>query len=435
MNAQHFMTPWSRQGQSQSHILSRADGVYLYDQDDRPFLDLSSGLMCANLGHGNRHVIDAIKHQLDLLCFSSPTLANNTRTEFASRLCERAPWKGAARVHFATGGGEANDDAMKIARQVTGRLKILSAYRSYHGTTAGAAAATGGSRRWANESVAPGGIARFFAPNPYRSPFHTEERIEEVRRALDHLERVILQENPSNIAGILIEPVLGSDGLVVYEKGYLAGVRALATKYDALLIHDEVMCGFGRVGEMFASTRVGVEPDLITFAKGVTGAYVPLAGVLMREEVAQVFDHRPFPPGHTYSGHPVAMAAGLGALQAYESQGLFQRAREIEGWIWEGMKDISQMAPAVGDVRGIGAFFGVELVKDKATREPVVVWQGSDQALMLEFQRAMMDAGVCLYVKFNLCVIAPPLIITKAELDQGLKIFAEVLAGFRERMQ
>ncbi|WP_413764730.1 aminotransferase class III-fold pyridoxal phosphate-dependent enzyme [Variovorax sp. Varisp41] len=432
--AARFMTPWSRQGQRPGPVFVGGAGVHLHTADGARCLDLSSGLMCANLGHGHPMVIEAIRRQAESLCFVSPTLRSDIREVFSERLCARAPWRGGARVHFTTGGGEANDDAVKIARLVTGRLKVLSAYRSYHGTSAGAAALTGGSRRWASEQAAPGGIARFFAPHPYRSPFHTDDRAEEVRRALAHLERVIEQENPANIAAILIEPVLGSDGLVAYEEGYLAGVRELARRCGALLIHDEVMCGFGRVGEMFASRRVGVAPDMLSFAKGVTGACMPLGGVLMREEIAQAFDHRPFPFGHTYSGHPVCMAAGLGALRAYETEGLFTRGREIEGWLRQGLDHIRERSAIVGDVRGIGAFFGIELVRDRETREPLVAWQGVDQRLMDDFQSDLLARGVWLYVKYNLCVVAPPLTISRADLMQGLAIVSEALQALEARV-
>lgn len=432
--SQAFVVPWSRQGAAAQPVFTGAAGVFLRTSDRQSCVDLSSGLMCANLGYGHPRVLEAMRRQLDQLCFVPPTLAQDTRSAFAEALCARAPWDRGARVHFTTGGGEANDDAVKIARQVTGRLKVLTAYRSYHGTSSGAAALTGGSRRWASEQAAPGGVARFFAPYPYRSPFHTGDPQEETRRALDHLQRVVQQENPDNIAAILLEPVLGSDGLVVYEPEYLAGVREVATRCGALLIHDEVMCGFGRVGEMFASQRMGVQPDMLTFAKGVTGAYVPLGGVLMREDVARHYDTRLFAFGHTYSGHPLAMAAGLGALRAYDEEGLFTRAREIEPWLRDGLLRIQQRVPVAGDVRGIGAFFGLELVKDRHTREPAVPWQGGDQGLMAELQAALLARGVWLYTKFNLCVFAPPLVIDKPVLDEAMDAVGETLMAFSGRL-
>jgi len=431
----HFLTPWSQQTRHCRPVITGGEGCHLVGEDGRRYLDLSSGWICTNLGHGNRHVIDAIKAQAERLCYGPPYLAVDVRAEFSSALCALAPWPGGACVHFTTGGGDANDDAVRIARTLTGRHKVLAASRSLHGDTSAPPALTGGSRRWGAGAAVPAGVARFFAPNPYRSPFHTEDPAEEVRRALDHLERVILQENPDDIAAVVIEPVLGSDGLVVYPDAYLAGVRALTERVGALLIHDEVMTSFGRTGDVFASRRLGVSPDMLTFAKGVTGAYVPLGGVLMREELASAIDARPFPARHTYSGYPIAMAAGLGALRACEEHGPFTQGQQIEAWLREGLLALQADSPVIGDVRGIGAFFGVELIRDRAAKEPVVAWQGPTQGVMGEFARALLEAGVWLYVKHGVCLLAPPLTITRPELDGGLAVFGDMLRQFAPPIQ
>lgn len=431
----HFLMPWSPQSRHSPPVIVRALGSHLFDQDERKYLDFASGWICANLGHGNRHVLDAIREQSERLCYASPYLTVDVRAEFSQALCELAPWSGGARVHFTTGGSDANDDAVRFARKLTGRNKVLAAYRSFHGDTTGSAALTGGNRRWNAGSSVPTAVVRFFAPYPYRSPFHTDDPREEVARALDHLERIVCQENPADIAAIIIEPVLGSDGLVVYPEGYLKGVRRLADKIGALLIHDEVMTGFGRTGDDFASRRLGVEPDMITFAKGVTAAYVPLGGVLMQERLAVQFDERSLPAGHTYSGYPIGMAAGLGALKAYREGGLFRRGLEIEHWLREDLEKLKDEIPVIGDVRGIGAFFGVELVKDQETKKPVVEWQGPSQGVMGEFAQALLDAGLWLYVKFSLCVFAPPLTITREEITEGLNVYSETLRRFVPRMQ
>jgi taurine--2-oxoglutarate transaminase len=269
---------------------------------------------------------------------------------------------------------------------------------------------------------------------PYRSPFNTTDPIEETKLALDHLERVILQENPGNIAAIIIEPVLGGDGVVAYPDGYLKGLGAVARKYDILVIHDEVMVGFGRVGEVFATKRFGLEPDIITFAKGVTGAYVPLGGFLLRESLASRYDDRVFDAGHTYSGHPLAMAAGRGALRAYAKGNHFKSAYNIERWLREGLSTLQRELPLIGDVRGLGAFIGVELVRDQTTREPVVAWQGPTHGIMGEFSRALLESGLCIYSKYSLCVLSPPLIITESEVQDGLRIFGDTLRRFASRM-
>jgi taurine---2-oxoglutarate transaminase len=432
----HFLMPWSVQETGhQAPVIERAEGVNFIDTQGRKYVDLSSGWVSTNLGHGDKHVIAAIRNQLDRLCFAPPNFVIDTRAEFVEALCKIAPWKEGARVHFTSGGADANDDAVKIARMLTGRHKILTAYRSFHGSSSGASSLTGGNRRWPAEPAAPGGVVHFFAPYPYRSPFHTDDPKEEVARGLEHVERIILQENPANIAALLLEPVVGSDALVVYPEGYLKGLRALTEKYGILLIHDEVMTGFGRVGEAFASIRFGVTPDLMTFAKGVASSYIPLAGVFVRESLAKQFDKHAFMLGHTYSGHPVAMAAGLGALASYKEGNLFQRPYEIEKWLREEMTALAERFTAIGDWRGVGAFFGIEFVRDRKTKEPVVAWQGAGgHGVMGEFYRALLDAGVWVSGKYSIVVIAPPLIITREELRDAFRIIARTLSEFEGRM-
>jgi taurine--2-oxoglutarate transaminase len=432
----HFLMPWSVQESGhRAPVIERAEGVNFIDTQGRKYVDLSSGWVSTNLGHGDKHVIAAMKAQLDRLCFAPPNFVIDTRAEFVEALCKLAPWTEGARVHFTAGGADANDDAVKIARMITGRHKVLTAYRSFHGSSSGASSLTGGNRRWPAEPAAPGGVIHFFAPYPYRSPFHTDDPQEEVARALEHVERVILQENPQNIAALLLEPVVGSDALVVYPDGYLKGLRRLTEKYGILLIHDEVMTGFGRVGEAFASIRFGVTPDLMTFAKGVASSYVPLAGVFVREGLAKQFDKQAFMLGHTYSGHPLAMAAGLGALASYKEGDLFQRPYQIEKWLHKELQALYERHKVVGNYRGLGAFFGIEFVRDRATKEPVVAWQDpAGPGVMGEFYRALLDAGVWVSGKYSIVVIAPPLTITRDELRDAFAIISNTLAAFEGRM-
>jgi taurine--2-oxoglutarate transaminase len=431
--AARFMTPWSRQGQRPGPVFVGGAGVHLHTADGARCLDLSSGLMCANLGHGHPMVIEAIRRQAESLCFVSPTLRSDIREVFSERLCARAPWRGGARVHFASGGGEANDDAVKIARLVTRRPKVLTAYRSYHGSTIGGSALTGVDR-WRDPLPNLPGMVKFFTPYPYRSPFHTREPAEESRRALQHLEQVLSHEGAHNVAAIVLEPMTGSSGMVIYPEGYLQGVRALCDRHGILLVYDEVMTGFGRTGAAFAATRLGVLPDLMSFAKGASSSYTPLGGVLVREGVASHFDTELFDVGHTHAGHVLAVAGGVAALRVYLEEGLFERALEIEGWLREGLGELQRRHPVVGDVRGLGAHFGLELVKDRETREPLVAWQGADQRLMEDFQSDLLARGVWLYVKYNLCVVAPPLTISQADLMQGLAIVSEALQALEARV-
>ena len=423
----HVLTPWSVQGPSTMPQIDRAAGVYLYGSDGARYLDLSAGLVAVNLGHGNDHVAKAIADQARKLTYASPQFGNDERSRLAQRLSALGPWDEGARAFFTTGGGEANEDAVKMARVITGRSKVLSAYRSFHGSAPGAGTLTGENRRWANEPGMPG-VVRFFAPYPYRSPFYAGDAAEETRRALEHVELILTYEDPSRVAALLIEPVVGTNGAIVYPDGYLQGLRELCTAYGIVLIFDEVMTGFGRTGAPFASQRFGVTPDMITFAKAVTSAYVPLGGVLVRESLAQTFDSVALPCGHTFSGHPLAMAAANAALDEYERLGLFTRARALESWLREGLARVAGRAEIVGDVRGIGAFFAIELVRDRATKAPVVAWQGRDAGPLPGILAKLRARGVYAFGRYNVMLITPPLIIERDELDEGLASLADVLA-------
>lgn len=414
----HLLTPWSKQGAINTPTIERAEGSYLYDDEGQRYLDLSAGLVAVNLGHSHPAVIEAIKAQLDKVAYVAPSLMNDTRSEFAELLSDISPWAEGSRVFFTTNGGEANEDALKMSRVLTGRHKVLAAYRSFHGSAPGAGTLTGEDRRWANEPGIPG-VVHFFAPYPYRSPFHTDDPATEVERALAHLAEVITFEGAHNIAALVIEPVVGSNGVVVYPDGYLAGVRKLTEEHGITLIFDEVMTGFGRVGDTFAAQRFGVEPDMITFAKGVASAYVPLGGVLVREGLAAHFDDTPLMCGHTYSGHPVSMAAGLATVKAMRKEGLFQRATELEPMLREGLGALKERHAVVGDVRGVGAFFALEFVKDRASRTPLVPWYGGDNGPVAKLTSALRSEGVYAFGRYNVLLITPPLTITSDELEAG----------------
>ncbi|MGA8325705.1 MAG: aminotransferase class III-fold pyridoxal phosphate-dependent enzyme [Candidatus Cybelea sp.] len=418
LHASRVLTPWVAQGGRKPPVIVRAEGSYLYDDRDRRYLDLSAGLVAVNLGHGNAAVANAIGEQARRLAYVAPTFANDQRALLAQAIVELAPWTEGGRVFFTAGGGEANEDAMKFARTLTGRHKILTAYRSFHGSAPGAGTLSGENRRWPNEPGIPG-VVRFFAPFPYRSPFHTRDPREEVERAIAHLEEIVTYEGGGRIAALLIEPVVGSNGVIVYPETYLARVRDLCDRYGILLVFDEVMTGFGRTGEAFAAQRFGVTPDLFTFAKGVTSAYVPLGGVAVRESLAAYFDTHPLPSGHTFSGHPVAMAAGVATLRVYREERLFERAREIEGWLRTRFDALQRRHRIVGEARGTGAFFGLELVSDRDSRTPLVPWQG--EGSLQSFFNDLLAHGVYVLGRYNVAIIAPPLIVTPQELDEAFE--------------
>lgn len=417
-HARYVLTPWSAQGGARPPVIVRAHGSTLVDADGKEYIDLSAGLVAVNLGHGHPRVVAAIAEQAQRLCFSPTGWANDKRSDLAEKLVELAGWSEGGRAFFTTGGADANDDAIKMIRMITGRSKVLTAYRSFHGSSAGAATFTGENRRWAAEPGIPG-IVRFFAPFPYRSPFHTTDPAEETHRALEHLETILTYEDPQRVAALLIEPVVGSNGVIVYPEGYLAGLRAICDRHGIALIFDEVMTGFGRTGAAFAAHRYGVTPDAIVFAKGVTSAYIPLGGVLLRESLAKYFDDHVLWAGHTYSGHPLATAAGLATVEAYRDEKVFERAAALEPALRAGLERLRDAHSVVGEVRGVGAFFALELVRDRKTREPVVAWQGAGIGPMAAFNAGLRNRGGYAFARYNCVVISPPLVIEKDELERG----------------
>lgn len=426
-HARFVLTPWSAQRTLNPPVIVRGEGVYIYDADGKRYLDLCAGLIAVNLGHGHPKVVRAIAEQAARLCYAPTTLFCDVRAQLAEELAALSPWNDGARVFFTTGGGEANEDATKMARMVTGRQKVLAAYRSFHGSAPGAGSLTGEDRRWPVEPGIPG-VVHFFTPYPYRSPFHAKDPKEEVRRALDHLELVLTHEGPSRVAAIILEPVVGTNGAIVYPDGYLAGVREICNRHGILLVFDEVMTGFGRVGASFAAERFGVAPDLLSFAKGVASAYIPLGGVLVRESVASHFDRNVLWCGHTYSGHPLAMAAGLAAVRAYREEKIFERVGQIEQWLRQGLSELARKHVVIGDVRGVGALFALELVKDRETKEPLVPMYAPGPALMPELVADLRRRGVYAFGRYNVLLVTPPLVIEKSELDEGIAALDGALA-------
>ena len=418
------LVPWSVQGGLNPPVIVRGEGSFFFDREGKRYLDLTSGYVAVSLGHGHPKVVEAIRRQAGRLCWAASSYFNDLRAEYAEALSQIGPWcPGAgARTHFASGGAEANDDMVKIARLATRRPKVLSAYRSYHGGTIGGSALTGVDR-WRDPLPNLPGIVRFFAPYPYRSPFYATSPEEETARALDHIERVLSHEGAQNVAALMIEPVTGSSGLVVYPAGYLAGLRRICDRHGILLAFDEVMTGFGRVGDTFAAVRLGVAPDLLSFAKGASSSYVPLGGVMVREEVAAIFDETLFDVGHTHAGHVLAVAAGLATLEVCEEEGLFERAIEIESWLRQGLGQLQAKHPGVvGDVRGLGALFALELVRDPVDKTPLIDWHAPrGSPAMRNFYGELLRRGVHAYGRYNVVLVAPPLTIRRDDLDLGFE--------------
>lgn len=422
----HVFHSWSAQGALNPLVLAGGLGTHVWDFDGNDYLDFSSQLVNVNIGHQHPAVVAAIKAQADVLATVAPATANLARGQAAQRIVSKA---GAHfnKVFFTNGGADANENAIRMARLTTGRDKVLSTYRSYHGNTGAAIVATGDWRRVPNEYSR--GHAHFFGPFPYRSEFWSETPEQETERALQHLEHVIIGEGAKSIAAILLETVPGTAGVLVPPPGYLPGVRALCDKYDILLILDEVMCGFGRTGEWFAwqgfSDESGdVVPDLVTFAKGVNSGYVPAGGVLISESIANAFDTQVFPGGLTYSGHPLAMASIVAAIDAMESEGIIDNARMIgTDHLGPGLAELAEKHPLIGNVRGLGVFWALDLVNDRASREPV------SGGVILELKKALMSRGLLPFSADNRIHVVPPCIVTPDEVAQALAIYDEAFTA------
>ncbi|MFC6086610.1 aspartate aminotransferase family protein [Sphaerisporangium aureirubrum] len=427
----HLFHSWMAQDAVDPIPVAGGSGRYFWDYGGRRYLDFSSQFINLNIGHGHPKVIAAIKEQADRLCMIASTFANDQRGEAARLIAELAPGD-LDRVFFTNGGAEANEHAVRMARMHTGRPKVLSAYRSYHGGTATAIGLTGDPRRWANQNSgsASGNIAHFFGPYLYRSHFHAATEAEESARALEHLEQVIVFEGPGTVAAVVLETVVGTAGILVPPPGYLAGVRELCDRYGIVFVADEVMSGFGRVGEWFAVDHWNVTPDLITFAKGVNSGYVPLGGVVMSEAIYDSFRTVTYPGGLTYSGHPLACAAAVATITAMKEEGIVENAARIgEQVIGPGLREIAGRHPSVGEVRGLGVFWAVELVHDRETREMLVPYAASGAATrpVDEVVAACRAGGMWPVYNFNRIHVVPPCTITDAEAREGLAILDQAL--------
>lgn len=420
---------WSAQGKIDPLPIAKGEGSRFWDYDGNEYLDFSSQLVNLNLGHQHPGLVEAIQDQAARMATIQPAVANDVRGELARLIVEHS-FEGARSVFFTNGGAEAIEYAVRMARQSTGRRKILTRYRSYHGSTGTAITMTGEPRRWPND-VIDGEVVHFFGPYLYRSAFYAQSPEQETERALAHLEQQIELEGPNTIAAIVLETITGTNGVLVPPPGYLPGVRALCDKYGILLICDEVMVGFGRTGELFAYHAFDVAPDLVTFAKGVNSGYVPLGGVVVSERVHDAFVDRAFPGGLTYSGHPLACAAGVATFKIFEEEGILDRVRDLgERVVEPRLREMFEKHPSVGEFRGKGLFWALELVSNRETRTGLVPFNaaGDAAAPMNAVISACREAGVWPFTQFNRIHIAPPLVIAEDELRRGLDAIDAALA-------
>ncbi len=425
--AKHTYGTWRRQkGWNPLHVVS-ASGSHFTDSDGKRYLDFSSQLMCSNLGHDNKAVIDAIKKQAEELSFAAPGYATTARMELVNELLQVLP-VGLTKFFFTTSGTEANEAAVKIARMYTGKHKIISRYASYHGSTSAAISLTGDFRRWPVEGIdtVPGTV---FAPdaNCYRCPMKQNQETCDVACA-DYVEYMI--EREGNIAAMIIEPVVGTNGVLLPPPGYLKRLREITKRHGVLLICDEVMSGWGRTGEWFVSSAEGIVPDILTTAKGISSAYVPLGLCATTDEIAKFFDDNFFAHGHTYEAHPITLGPAVAAIREYKRLGLLERTKTVGAKFGEKLREMCKKHPSVGDVRGRGLFWAVELVKDQKKKTPfnTQAEKLAGKPLVTDQVTAKMaQMGVILVGWASHFVIAPPLVITEAELDEGLAALDEGL--------
>ncbi|MDV7231247.1 aspartate aminotransferase family protein, partial [Mycolicibacterium fortuitum] len=421
----HVFHSWSAQEEISPMTITAAQGSYVWDGDGNRLLDFSSQLVNTNIGHQHPKVVAAIAEQAAKLCTVAPQYANAARSEAARLVAERTPGE-LNKVFFTNGGADAVEHAVRMARLHTGRYKVLSRYRSYHGGTDTAVNITGDPRRWSND-YGNSGIVHFNGPFLYRSSFHAETEEQESQRALEYLDKLIQMEGPATIAAIILESIPGTAGIMVPPPGYMAGVREICDRYGIVFIADEVMAGFGRSGKWFSIEHFDVVPDLLTFAKGVNSGYVPLGGVAISPAIYETFAHRPYPGGLTYSGHPLATAAAVATINAMADEGMVENAAKIGAEVLApGLAELAAKHRSVGEVRGAGVFWAVELVADQQTREPLAPYGGSSPA-MAAVVGACKANGLLPFANYNRIHVVPPCNVTEAEAREGLAILDSAL--------
>ncbi|MGB8213949.1 MAG: aminotransferase class III-fold pyridoxal phosphate-dependent enzyme [Anaerolineales bacterium] len=430
LSKEHVFWTWSAQAKVNPLAVKSAKGVYFWDTSGKRYLDFNSMTMCVNIGHGDKRVIEAMAAQARELPYAAPGMATKVRAIASRLVAQVSPGGKLSKVLFTLGGADANENAVKLARGYTGRFKILARYRSYHGASAGAMALTGDPRRVAWEPGLMPGVVHFLDPYRYRSTFH--RTIPDISEAefcqdyLNHLEEIIRYEDPETIAAILIESVTGTNGIIVPPEGYLPGVRKICDRYGIVMIADEVMSGFGRTGKWFAVDNWGVVPDIMTMAKGLTSAYAPLGAVAMKPEIAAAFDDRTFESGLTYTAHPVSLAAAVANINVLREDGLVEHAAEMGPLLNRLLKDLGEAHPSVGEVRSIGLFGIIELVRNGKTKEPLAPWNGSSPE-MAALRKNCLEHGLYVYTHWHTVLIIPPLPITSAQLQEGFAVLDQAL--------
>jgi taurine--2-oxoglutarate transaminase len=427
-NLDHTLFSWSRQKGIAPIAVKHAEGVYLYDYDGKRYIDFSSGLINVNIGHGNQRVTNAVMKQMQEVSYVTPGCVTRARGELGRKLSEITSGR-LPKTLFTTGGAEAIENAIKLARLYTGRHKIIARYRAFHGASYGSMTAGGDPRKLPHDTQQMPNIIHVEDPYCYRCPWGKEIRSCS-RECVSHIERVIEFEGPENVAAILMEGESGSSGCIKYPPDYLQKVRALCDKYNILLIADEVMSGFGRTGKWFACDLHGVVPDMIATAKGITAGYLPLGALMVSDQIASYFDDKVLWLGLTYSAHPVCCAAGVEVLQIYEDEHLIENAAVMGAYIEQQVALMQQRHPSIGDFRNTGLLGCIELVKNRTTKEPMARFNANaeEMAVMNKVAARLKQLGMYAFVRWNYVFIAPPLCITKEQVDEGLAMISDAIS-------
>jgi len=428
-NLQHTLFSWSKQSGLNPISIEKAKGVYLYDRSGKRYIDFSSQLMNVNIGHGHPKVTEAVVQQMNEVSYVYPGMITKVRGDLGKKLSEIAPGK-LTRTFFTLGGAEAVENAIKLARIYTGRHKIITQYQSFHGASYGAFSAGGDPRRLAVDGQAAPNFVHVENPYFYRCPWGSKTIEECSERATAHVERVIKYEGPQNVAALLFEGESGSSGCIKYPPGYIKKLKAICDQYGILWIDDEVMSGFGRTGKMFAIEHHGIEPDIMCMAKGLTCGYIPLGGIMVKEEIAKHFDDKPLPLGLTYSAHAVACAAAMAVLKIYDDEHLVENAAKMGQYIESRVEELTQKHPSIGDYRNTGLLGCIELVKNRQTKEPMAPWNAkpNEMEIMNKVAAKITELGMFTFVRWNWIFTAPPLCVTKEQIDEGLDIISKAIA-------
>ncbi len=427
IHATQYLQSWSKQG-GKPRVITGAEGSWFWDNHGKRYLDFESQLVNLNMGHQHPKIVEAIKQQADRLCYIGPAMGSDVRSELAAMIADITPGN-IVSTFFTTGGAAANETAIRIARHFTGRNKIVARYRSYHGATGGTLSLTGDPRHHLTRADMPG-VVRMLDPYVYRSPTgHRDPADCPVCQGGPHLEEILMYENPNTVAAVILEPVVGTNGIIVPPDGYLQSIAETCRKHGILLIADEVMAGFGRTGKWFAVDNWGVEPDIITSAKGINSGYVPLGTMSVSKELADWLMDYPLPGGLTYAGHPLACASGIAAIRAMQDEDALGNATRLGEAMRNELWAMAERHPCLGDVRGLGMFNGIELVKDRETREPLVPFaaKGDAAAPMNAMMKAGMEKGLYLSFFSNVIRLTPPLNISEEDMFHGLKLLDEIL--------